>query len=145
MAQDYLIVSTKILPSYLPRVIQARSLLESHQAKNVTEAARKAKISRSTYYKYKDSVYLPQEQQSGHLAVISLVLKDEPGSLTAVLKTLSDCGASILTISQSVPIARKANVMISMDLSRITIHAEQLIQRLRKLPAVHSIQLNAME
>ena len=54
MEKDYLIVSRKILPDYLDQVIQARDLLSSHEVSSVTEAVKKAGISRSTFYKYKD-------------------------------------------------------------------------------------------
>ena len=52
MAGSYLIVNKKILPEYYEQVILARELLESREAKTVTEAVMKAGISRNTYYKY---------------------------------------------------------------------------------------------
>ena len=36
MASDYLLVSKKILPSYLEQVIKARELLSRHEASSVT-------------------------------------------------------------------------------------------------------------
>ena len=49
----FLIVSRKILPDYLDKVIYARNLLTNHEASTITEAVQKAGISRNTYYKYK--------------------------------------------------------------------------------------------
>ena len=99
MAGDYLIVDRKILPDYLPKVIEARNLLNERRAKNVSEAARMAGISRSTYYKYKDMVYVPEDRQAGHKAVITMILRHETGSLSQVLNVLSKRQASVITIS----------------------------------------------
>ena len=57
MKKDFLIVSRKILPDYLDKVIYARNLLVNHEASTITEAVQIAGISRNTYYKYKDYVY----------------------------------------------------------------------------------------
>jgi len=145
MADDFLIVNKKILPDYLPKVIRARALLDGHEAANVTAAVRMAGISRSTYYKYKDYVFLPEQQQSGRKAVINLVLKHAPGSLSAVLKAISDTAASVLTISQSIPIAGKADVTISLDTAQMAGPIEDLLTRLKDLPAVRSVRLSALE
>ncbi len=145
MAGDYLIVNKKILPDYFDKVIDARNMLDSHDTDNVSCACRKAGISRSTYYKYKDFVFLPDENQSGHKAVLSMVIKHKPGSLSDVLQTLSSMNTSILTISQAIPVAKKAAVTISIDTSSMKCTVDSLISRLKKLTAVTSVQLNGVE
>ena len=57
MKKDFLIVSRKILPDYLDKVIYARNLLTNHEASTITEAVQKAGISRNTYYKYKKELH----------------------------------------------------------------------------------------
>ncbi|MBR0130712.1 MAG: ACT domain-containing protein [Firmicutes bacterium] len=145
MNSDYLIVSKKILPAYLEKVIEARNLLESRQAKTVTEATEKLGISRNTYYKYKDFVFEPTDNSLSHRAVLSLILKHVSGALSAVINVLSECGTSILTISQSVPVSGKANVLISLDISHINCNFDQLLSRLKALSAVTDIELNGIE
>lgn len=145
MAGDYLIVHKKILPDYLDKVICARNMMESHVTDSVSLACRKAGISRSTYYKYKDYVFLPDENQSGHKAVLSMVIKHRPGSLSDVLQTLCSMNSSILTISQAIPVAGTAAVTISLDTSSMKCTVDSLISRLKKLAAVTSVQLNGME
>lgn len=56
MDSKFVIVDKSILPDYFEKVIEAKHLLETGQAKNVAEASRIAGISRSTYYKYRDSI-----------------------------------------------------------------------------------------
>ena len=145
MSKDYLIVSKKILPEYLEQVITARNLLETHEAASITEAARMAGISRNTYYKYKDSVFAAENSRSSRNAVISMVLKDEKKALSSVINCLSDHNTSILTISQSIPIAGKANVLVSLDISAMTCTIDELAANLKKLTAVRKVHLDAVE
>ena len=51
---NYLIVDKRILPDYYEKVLAAQEMLRTGAVKEVSEAARQAGISRSTYYKYKD-------------------------------------------------------------------------------------------
>lgn len=145
MKKDFLLVSRKILPEYLDKVIYARNLLTTHEASSITEAVHMAGISRNTYYKYKDVVYEPSEDTTERKAVISMILKNEAGTLSSVLKTLSDLNTSILTISQAIPISHKANVLISLDISHMSCEVEELIATLKQLKNVRSVKLDAIE
>ena len=49
MLENYLIVHKSILPDKYEKVLEARRLLETGQEKEVSQAARRVGISRSTY------------------------------------------------------------------------------------------------
>ena len=70
--EKYYIVDSTILPDVLDKVIEARSLLQNGEVKQVSEAVKRVGISRGTYYKYKDYVFLPAQGMSERKAVISL-------------------------------------------------------------------------
>lgn len=142
---DYLIVHRRILPEYLDKVIQARNLLESHEASTITEAVQMAGISRNTYYKYKDYVFDSTATMSKRHAVLSMILKDENGSLSSVINALSELHTNILTISQAIPIAGKANVLISLDITNMSCTVDQLTEALKKLPSSRKVHLDAIE
>ena len=144
MENDYLIVSTKVLPDYLKKVLEAKLLLESHKVPNVTEASKAVGISRTTFYKYKDHVFMPAENSVGHRAVINMVLSHEKGLLSKVINCLSENGANIITISQSVPIQHMADVMISIDLSGVECSIDELISSIKKIPEILSVRLEAI-
>ena len=59
MKGKYLIVDKSILPDYFEKVIEVRNLLRDGKFQNVSEAVKEVGISRSTYYKYKDFIFLP--------------------------------------------------------------------------------------
>lgn len=145
MNKDFMIVHKSILPDYFEKVIEAREMLERLEVRTVTEAVKRTGISRNTYYKYKDFIYPFVSDRAVRKAVFSLILKDEAGVLTSVLKTVSDHEASILTISQAVPIHAKANVLLSLDISKMTKTLEELRIDLTKLKDVTSVHLDAVE
>ena len=117
MDQEYLLVYKSVLPNSFSKVVEAKELLRSGEAADVSEAVRKVGLSRSTYYKYKDYIFEPEESDSVRTAVVSVVLKHEPGVLGGMLTRLSEAGVSVLAIDQSLPIRNKAAVMLSLDLS----------------------------
>lgn len=145
MKNDFLIVHRKMVPDYLEKVIYARKILENKEVTTVTDAVQIAGISRNTYYKYKDYVFETTENKATRHAVLSLILKDENGSLATVIQTLTGLSTSILTISQAIPINGKANVLVSLDITSLNGTVEDMIKALRQLHAVKSVHLDAME
>lgn len=145
MEEQYLIVSTQILPDYFMKVIQARRLVESKQVRGVSEAIQQVKISRSTYYKYKDHLFSIGEQSKERKAVLTLLLNHQEGILSEVLNHLAKQHANILTINQSIPIHSMASVNLSLDIFELDGSLNELIESLCKLEGVSSIKLIAME
>ena len=145
MAEKYLIVNTSILPSYLEKVIEARQLLMANEVLTITEAVKQEGISRNTYYKYKNYVFMPEETDNQRRASISMVLAHEPGALSTVLNQISSMNASIITISQSNPVALKASVNMVLDVTNIHESIDSLLASIKKLKQVHSIHLDAIE
>ncbi len=145
MLKDYLIVQKDALPDYFLKVVEARKLIETGACPLVSEAARMVGISRSTYYKYKDKVLEPALLPMGHRAVISMLLSHEAGALSEVLKTISDFKASVLTITQSLPVNGSAFVAISIDTERMSKSVDALISELTKNARADSVRLVALE
>ena len=145
MKSDFLIVHKKILPDYLDKVIEARKLIENKECSTVKEAVKKVGISRNTYYKYKDYVYETSDNKANRHAVISLILKNENGSLASVIHVLTNLGTSILTISQAIPIHEKANVLLSLDITSLSCSIDEMLSALKEISSVRSVHLDAME
>ena len=145
MNNNYLIVDKRILPACYEKVIEARGLIRSGQAKDVSEAIKMCNISRSTFYKYKDYVFSPNEADYDQKAVISMMLKHRQGTLSDVLGLLSENGANVLTISQTLPIHDEANVVVSIDMGHVTLPAEELLERVKALRGVSSAVLTAID
>lgn len=141
----YYIVDSEVLPEILDKVVAARSLLQSGEVKQISEAVKLVGISRGTYYKYKDSVFLPDGDVNSQKAVISLMLYHRSGILSNVLEMMSQVQANIITINQNIPIHDLASVVISFDLSEMSISVEALLTKLSALDGVTKVRLEAVE
>ena len=76
---------------------------------------------------------------------LSVMLSHEPGVLSAVLGHISEQGASVLTITQSLPIHGRASVTLSLDVSSMGIRLPELLEKLEKTPGVEKPKLLAVE
>ncbi|MEG1547662.1 MAG: ACT domain-containing protein [Clostridia bacterium] len=144
MNDNYLIVDKRILPDYYEKVLMASDMLRDGRAHDVSEAARLCGISRSTYYKYKDYIFRTVDDV-GRKAIVALMLSHEKGVLGEVLSELSLQGANILTITQSLPIHGKANVVISLDMSHLMLTIDELLPRLAMLRGASGVKLLSIE
>ncbi len=144
MNNEYLVINKKILPDYYEKVIEARELIDSGKC-NVSDAVKQVGISRSTYYKFKDYVFLPVSDATSKKAVINCMLAHKQGVLSEVLNELSKHHANILTINQSIPIHNHASVSLSLDIADLRISIDELIGELKGMDGVSSVKLVAFD
>ena len=141
----YYVVSGDILPDVLEQVMQARILLQSGKAKRISEAVKMVGISRGTYYKYKDAVFSFNAEQSNRKAIISMILRNEKGTLSKVLSLLSVKQVNVLAINQTIPINGIANVALTLDISDLEISIQSLVSLIEAMPMVEKADLVAVE
>ncbi|WP_461226467.1 ACT domain-containing protein [Lacticaseibacillus suihuaensis] len=143
--EKYYIVDSSILPEVVDKVIKARNLIENGQVRQVSEAVKMVGISRGTYYKYKDYVFMPDTGLTQRKAVISLMLHHDRGILSEVLNTMSAADASIVTINQNIPIHDWASVVISFDISNLKGSVDDLMASLKRSRGVTDVTLISVE
>ena len=106
-------------------------------------ATRLAGISRSAFYKYKDSVQPFNDMKSEHIITFYAMLKDTAGVLSRVLSVFATSGANILTINQSIPTNGCAAVTISAETSDMAESLEQLLADVAGLDGVVKFEILA--
>ncbi|WP_125772531.1 ACT domain-containing protein [Companilactobacillus furfuricola] len=143
--EKYYIVDGSILPESFDKVIKARKLIESGKTHQVSDAVKQVGISRGTYYKYKDLVFLPDENRTTRKALVSMMLEHEQGLLSKVLMILSDANASVLTINQNIPIHDLASVVLSFDISNLSGTIDDLLGQLTDFDGISNVQLISIE
>lgn len=141
----YYVVSGDILPDVLEQVMQARILLQSGKAKRISEAVKMVGISRGTYYKYKDAVFSFNAEQSNRKAIISMILRNEKGTLSKVLSLVSVKQVNVLAINQTIPINGIANVALTLDICDLEISIQSLVSLIEAMPMVEKADLVAVE
>ena len=130
----FLLVDAEVLPDVFLKVLQAKELLASGAVTNISSAARRAGISRSAFYKYKDYVF---DAESGRetLTVIATLL-DKTGALQGLLSGISAAGASIVTITQSWPENGTAQVEVTVRTATMQMSVEDMLLKLARQPFV---------
>lgn len=132
----YYIISENAMPEVLLRVMKARQMLDTGEADTVAEAAHAVGISRSAFYKYRESVFPFQNMMSGRILTFQFTLADEQGVLSSMLNAFAQSGANILTINQSIPTNGCAPVTISAQTTNLRVPVEQLLQELNRIDGV---------
>ncbi len=133
---QYYIVEASALPEVFLKVAETKRLLSTGEASTVNEATRMTDISRSAFYKYRDSVLPFQNMMTGRVITFQLLLHDEPGRLSEILAIFADARANIMTINSIVPINGTAVVTISAETMDLTISLEELLTRLNSARGV---------
>ena len=125
-----------MLPEIFTKVMQAKMLLSRGNAKNASQAAQMAGISRSAFYKYKDSVFLYDERMNENIVSFSLALEDRPGVLSNLLAQFYQLGANVITVNQNIPIDGVAIASVSIRTADATRSRSQILDMLGKLDGV---------
>ena len=141
----FFIVDKNVLPEVFIKVVEAKRLLESGKVQTVQEASDMVGISRSSFYKYKDSVYPFFENSRGRTITISIQLDDRTGLLSHVLNVIASVGANILTINQTIPVNRIANVTITMETNPTKDDIKEIIDKVESIDGVLHLKILARE
>ena len=139
----YYIVEASALPEVFLKVAEAKRLLSTGEVSTVNEATKQVGISRSAFYKYRDTVLPFQNMASGRVVTFQLLLHDEPGALSNLLTIFAENNANILTINSIVPTNGCAVVTISAETMDLTLHLEELLHMLQQVRGVIKAEILA--
>ena len=143
--KNFYIVDKTVLPEVFIKVMEAKNLLETGKEKTVILAANKVGISRSAFYKYRDSIFPLYENTRGKTVTIAANLDDTPGLLSRVLNIVADAGANILTINQTIPLNGIANVTITVETGNMRSDTGSLFKKIEATEGIRSFKIIARE
>lgn len=143
MQPKYYIVEATALPEVFLKVAQAKSMLESGEVATVGEATRATGISRSAFYKYRDSISPFRNLLTGRILTFQFILRDVTGLLSSILSIFAQFGANILTINQTIPTCGVASVTISAETTEIKAEVEVLLRQLTQIDGVIKAEIIA--
>lgn len=147
MATDtkYFVLREKAVPDVLLKVVEAKKLLDTERDITIQEATERVGLSRSSFYKYKDDIFPFSDNARGKTVTLVLQMNDEPGLLSAVLKTIAESGANILTIHQTIPINGVASLTLSIEIRETTEDTSKMISKIEGTEGVHYLKILAGE
>ena len=137
MEKRFLLVEASVLPDVFLKVLRAKELLASGEAKNISAAARRADLSRSAFYKYKDCIF--DAENSREVLTVMGTLLDQTGALQSLLAGISAAGASIVTINQSTPENGAAQVAVSIRTGTMQMTVDEMLAQLARQSTVVEI------
>ena len=139
----YYIVEAAALPEVFLKVAEAKRMLDSGEATTVGDATKATGISRSAFYKYKDSVRPFNDMLHGRIVTFQILLKDEPGILSGVLNVFAGTGVNILTINQNIPANGCAVVTMTAETSTLRRSLEDVLGDAKATPGVLKCEILA--
>ena len=132
----YYIVEASALPEVFLKVAEAKHLLQTGKASTVNDATRLTGISRSAFYKYRDSVRPFQNMMTGRIVTFQFFLQDQKGLLSSLLSIFAEHKVNIQTINSIIPSNGCALLTISAETIDLEIPLEELLQEVGQVPGV---------
>lgn len=139
--RKFYLVREDVLPEAMKKTIEAKEMLERGKAESIGDAVQKVDLSRSAFYKYRDTVFPFSTIQKERLISLFFHLEDRSGTLSKLLSMVAASGCNILTIHQTIPLQGRANVTMSLNTADMKGELEQLLSELRRLEFVEKVDV----
>ncbi|KON86901.1 MULTISPECIES: ACT domain-containing protein [Bacillales] len=139
--KKFYLVREDVLPEAMKKTLDAKEMIERGKAESVWDAVQKVDLSRSAFYKYRDTVFPFHTVVKERLITLFFHLEDRSGTLSHLLGVVASSGCNVLTIHQTIPLQGRANVTLSLNVTEMGIEIEELLARLRKLEFVEKVEV----
>lgn len=136
----YLVREDSLTDSML-KTIEVKRLLTNGEEKTIQDAVKKVGLSRSAFYKYRNTVFPFESIARERILTVFIQLEDRKGALAILLGIVSDAKCNVLTIHQTIPVQARANITLSLDVTAMTLTMEKFLQSLKTPDFVESVSL----
>jgi chorismate mutase len=141
MDKKFYLVREDVLPEAMQKTIDAKELIDRGKAKSIWDAVQKVDLSRSAFYKYRDTVFPFSSIIKERLITLFFHLEDRSGTLSKLLGVVASAGCNVLTIHQTIPLQGRANVTLSLNVSDMGIGLDDLLSQLSQLEFVEKVEV----
>lgn len=129
------------MPEAMIKTVQVKEMLARGEFETVNDAVNVVGLSRSAFYKYRDLVFLFDDEKRERLITLSLILEHRSGILSTVLNTIAQTGGNIITITQGIPLSQAAHVTTTIDIRHLNVSTDELTRRLQDLQGVRKVEI----
>lgn len=143
--KKFYLIREDVLPESVIKTLQIKDALKENPHLSIYEAVRQYGLSRSAFYKYKDTIFpIDEKVEDTREFTIILYVHDKVGMLAQVLNTISQIHMSVLTIHQSIPMEDKATITLSLNTAGSRTSIEDVIFALRNIENVYKVEIISM-
>ncbi|ASV68847.1 ACT domain-containing protein [Cytobacillus sp. FSL W7-1323] len=139
--KKFFLVREDVLPEAMKKTLDAKEMIERGKAESVWDAVHKVDLSRSAFYKYRDTVFPFHTIVKERIITLFFHLEDRSGTLSQLLSIVAGSGCNVLTIHQTIPILGRANVTLSLNVADMAVGIDHLLSDLRKLEFVDKVEV----
>ncbi|NWQ40177.1 ACT domain-containing protein [Bacillus sp. EB106-08-02-XG196] len=139
--KKFYLIREDVLPEAMKKTLDVKEMLERGKAESIWDAVQQVDLSRSAYYKYRDTVFPFSTVVKERLVTLFFHLEDRSGTLSKLLGVVASSGCNVLTIHQTIPLQGRANVTLSLNTTEISTDIDDLLSELRKLEFVEKVEV----
>ncbi|QED48777.1 ACT domain-containing protein [Cytobacillus dafuensis] len=139
--KKFFLVREDVLPEAMKKTLDAKEMIERGKAESVWDAVQKVDLSRSAFYKYRDTVFPFHTVVKEKIITLFFYLEDRSGTLSQLLSVVASAGCNILTIHQTIPLQGRANITLSLNVTKMEIEIDELLTKLRRLEFVEKVEV----
>ncbi|QOR65679.1 ACT domain-containing protein [Cytobacillus suaedae] len=139
--EKFYLVREDVLPEAIKKTLEAKELLDRGKANSVADAVQIVDLSRSAYYKYRDTVFPFHTVVKERIITLFFHLEDRSGTLSQLLGVVASAGCNVLTIHQTIPLRGKANVTLSLNTAGMTEDITDLLSNLKRLDFIDKVDV----
>jgi chorismate mutase len=139
--QKFYLVREDVLPEAMKKTVEVKEMLDRGKAESIWDAVQQVDLSRSAYYKYKDTVFPFSTIKKERIISLFFHLEDRSGTLSKLLSVVASTGCNVLTIHQTIPLQGRANVTLSLNTANLEIEIDELLTELKNLEFVEKIEV----
>jgi chorismate mutase len=139
--QKFYLVREDVLPEAMKKTVEVKEMLERGKAESIWDAVQQVDLSRSAYYKYKDTVFPFSTIKKERIISLFFHLEDRSGTLSKLLSVVASTGCNVLTIHQTIPLQGRANVTLSLNTANLEIEIDEMLTELKNLEFVEKIEV----
>ncbi|TCS72556.1 chorismate mutase [Effusibacillus lacus] len=129
------------MPEAMIKTVEVKDMLARGEFETVNDAVSVVGLSRSAFYKYRDLVFLFDDEKRERLITLSLILEHRSGILSTVLNTIAQTGGNIITITQGIPMSQAAHVTATVDVRHLNVAVDELTGKLQDLQGVRKVEI----
>jgi chorismate mutase len=139
--KQFYLVREDVLPEAMKKTLDAKLLIERGKAESVADAVQAVDLSRSAFYKYRDTVFPFHTVVKQRIISLFFHIEDRSGTLSHLLSTVASSGCNVLTIHQTIPLQGRANVTLSLDTASMNVELNEMLRRLKSLEFVDKVDV----